>query len=148
MNLFAGSRRVAIVAAVAWTAFQLDTAFREEPHAWVTYSIAGLGYHAVPVEHCGDGDAQAVVHGLADGKVMLCFVALPDAQHGPGIPYQATFVELPDRPWQKYEWADGRIVQKGDVVPPSLLELEAKLVAFDKNNDVVGAKRVAESIRA
>ena len=79
LNIFEGSRRIALVLGVLWVTGCVAYGILAEPNAQMTYSIGGLGATPVRVEKCGEDDGRRYFDTVYDKDnsvgVTLCFTA-------------------------------------------------------------------------
>ena len=81
VNLFAGSRRIAVLVGVAWALGCLAFALNREPHVSTHLLVPGMGKEQRWVDHCEPQDAtsyRTIEYGQAKVSVTICFLALLD----------------------------------------------------------------------
>ncbi|MFZ2652783.1 MAG: hypothetical protein WA210_22005 [Burkholderiaceae bacterium] len=79
VNLFEGSRRVALAFGAMWLIGFVAFALFSDPYAHMTYSVVGPGLETTQVEKCGDADARehTYTHARGGGRISveLCLKA-------------------------------------------------------------------------
>ncbi len=92
LNIFAGSRRIALLLGAAWTLGCIAYAAFSEPYVSLTYAVTEFGASPVPAESCKTRDAQKFTTYTApwgeEVSINLCFIAGESEDGSYLIPYR------------------------------------------------------------
>jgi hypothetical protein len=107
LNIFSGSRRIALVLGAAWTIGCIAYGAFSEPHVYLTYAVSGFGASPKRAESCLSRDAQKFTTYTApwgeEVNITLCFIAGEADDGSYLIPYRR--VVSPENPEAKRIYA-------------------------------------------